>query len=73
MRFFLLYILLLSLTCSVGAQQRPDFRNEYYLRKRAIHESITLPVGGIVMLGNSITEQGAWNEFFPNTQIIKEF
>ncbi len=46
------------------------FGGLYYDRRRAMHESIPKVSGGVVMLGNSITEHGFWNEYFPDVAIM---
>lgn len=62
-------ILLLLIGLCQMAQAQLDFRNEYYFRKRAIHETLPLQKNAIVMFGNSLTEQGYWNEYFPGKRI----
>jgi lysophospholipase L1-like esterase len=42
----------------------------YYTRRRAMHEALPVVPGGIVMLGNSLTEQGFWNELLPGKNIL---
>ncbi len=42
----------------------------YYTRKRAMHEAMPAVPGAWVMLGNSITEQGMWNELLPGATIL---
>lgn len=66
----LLSTILICLTaiCSL-AQERTDFRNEYYVRKRNLQESLPPQKEAIVMFGNSITEQGLWSEFFPKQKM----
>lgn len=70
MKTLLSSILLSILAIGVMAQERPDFRNEYYVRKRNLQESLPVQQGAIVMFGNSITEHGMWNEFFPDKKIL---
>lgn len=52
------------------AQQEPAFRNEYYDRLRAEHEDQDTPENAIVFLGNSLTERGSWETYFPEHQIV---
>lgn len=66
MKTLLSSILLFVLCLGAVAQECPDFRNEYYVRKRNLQESLPIQKGAIVMFGNSITEQGLWSEFFPD-------
>ncbi|MFW5707709.1 MAG: GDSL-type esterase/lipase family protein [Bacteroidota bacterium] len=42
----------------------------YYERRKQIHESVVVPPNAIVMLGNSITEHGLWNELLPGKTIV---
>jgi lysophospholipase L1-like esterase len=42
----------------------------YYSRKRAIHEAMPVREGAVVFLGNSITEQGFWQELFPDINLL---
>jgi lysophospholipase L1-like esterase len=42
----------------------------YYQRRRELHESLAVPADAIVMLGNSITEQGPWNELMPGRTLV---
>jgi lysophospholipase L1-like esterase len=42
----------------------------YYTRKRAMHEAMPVRDGAVVMMGNSITEQGFWQEIFPDANIV---
>ena len=67
-----LFTLILPLIIAIGitAQERPDFRNDYYVKKRAEHESRTVSEGAIAVFGNSITERGKWNEYFPGKEIV---
>jgi lysophospholipase L1-like esterase len=46
------------------------FGGLYYERKRAMHESMPEVKNAIVMLGNSLTEHGHWNELFPGLTIL---
>lgn len=62
-------ILFCLIAIATIAQERPDFRNEYYVRKRNLQESLPVQKGAIVMFGNSITEQGLWSEFFPKQKM----
>lgn len=48
----------------------PAFGGEYYERQRAMHEATPAQIGAVVMLGNSLTEQGRWNELFPDLKIL---
>lgn len=48
----------------------PAFGGEYYERQRAMHEAMPIVKGAVVMLGNSLTEQGLWYELFPDTKIL---
>ncbi len=48
----------------------PAFGGEYYESRRAMHEAMPPIKGAVVMLGNSITEQGCWNELFPDIKIL---
>ena len=46
------------------------FGGLYYERKRAMHESMPEVQSAIVMLGNSLTEHGHWNELFPGLPLL---
>lgn len=65
----LCFMVLLCLGMQAAAQQ-PKFRNEYYDTKRALQESIPKVDNAIVMLGNSLTEQGSWAEYFPGKDVL---
>lgn len=69
MKYFV-YIILYLVAVNAFAQQKPDFRNDYYDNKRAQQESIPKVNGAIVMLGNSLTERGLWWEYFPGKKIL---
>lgn len=40
----------------------------YYLQRNSLFEKLTATEGGIVFLGDSITNFGEWNEFFSQSQ-----
>ena len=66
----LTHIILYLIAVNTFAQQKPDFRNDYYDNKRAQQESIPKVSGAIIMLGNSLTERGLWWEYFPEKKIL---
>lgn len=65
----ILIAMLLGVSIHAAAQQ-PNFRNDYYNKKRALQESIPKVDKAIVMLGNSLTEQGLWSEYFPGKDVL---
>lgn len=46
------------------------FGGLYYERRREIHENAPTLIHATVMLGNSLTEQGLWSEWFPGQPIL---
>lgn len=65
-----LFSALLIVVSIHAAAQQESFRNDYYNKKRALHESIPKVNKAIVMLGNSLTEQGQWGEYFPGKDVL---
>lgn len=60
MKQFAITLLLLLFVVPTEAQT-PKFRNSYYDCRREAHTREGLPTGGIVWIGDSITEQGWWS------------
>lgn len=46
-----------------------DYRCDYYFNKLAQHKTERIQPQDVVMLGNSLTERGAWAEYFPGCSI----
>lgn len=68
-----LYLLIGLLISSYGFAQevKEVFHNYYYDQKRSLFESLPIsPNNPIVLLGDSITNCGNWDELFPNQNII---
>lgn len=70
MKKILILTWLITVSICTFAQERPDFRNSYYTDRRNMQESMPIQKETIVMFGNSITERGMWNEFFPGKKIV---
>jgi len=66
----LIFSIIILTTVNSFAQEKPDFRNDYYNKKRTLQESILKQEGAIIIFGNSLTEQGLWSEYFPNKNIL---
>lgn len=64
---FLFGIGALFVSTDANAQK---FKNSYYDTRRAAHDLEELPQGGVIFLGNSITEQGWWSMLFKSKNII---
>jgi len=60
-------ILLLSSLGSIG--QGGSF-STYYHQRKSLFELLPVKEGAIVFVGNSITDGGEWNEFFPEFQVL---
>jgi lysophospholipase L1-like esterase len=65
-RFFCL--LLMMFPC-LSAQNLPTFHSTYYDQKRTQHEGLPINSGTVVMLGDSITDMGEWQELTGLTNI----
>lgn len=46
------------------------YQSAYYLQKISIHEMVKDSKNEIVFLGNSITDIGHWDEFFPKANVL---
>lgn len=56
-----------------SAQEVPvdtSFVNSYYLNKKAMQEFVPVRFPTVVFVGNSITEQGLWREWFPEIPVL---
>lgn len=47
-----------------------DYRCDYYSVKRTQQEAVPVRQHNAVMLGNSLTERGAWAEYFPEAHML---
>ena len=68
-----LILTLLSTAAAVTLAAQPDsldYRGDYYFSKRSQQESLPVRPHHTVMLGNSLTERGAWAEYFPEAHVI---
>ena len=63
MKKMIFLLLAALLTTAVSAQ-------DYYTTKRNVEELVPVTRRNIVMLGNSLTERGAWAEYFPEAHVI---
>ncbi|MDK2840668.1 MAG: hypothetical protein PWQ17_173 [Anaerophaga sp.] len=66
-------IILTGLSINVSGQEAKvdtSYANDYYLNKRAMHETVEVKPWHVVFLGNSITERGLWNEWFPSVPLV---
>lgn len=69
--------IILIATCAVislsaNAQLKIDssFKSTYYEQKVTSHSLTPVKKGAIIFLGNSITDIGHWEEFFPKAKIL---
>lgn len=71
-------LLLLSLfsLSAISVLAMPDgvdtlnYRCDYYYNRRDMHETEAVTRRNVVMLGNSITERGSWNEFLNDGRVL---
>ncbi|WP_010664914.1 GDSL-type esterase/lipase family protein [Marinilabilia salmonicolor] len=71
--FWGMVILLTGLSVNLSGQEvkvDTSYANNYYLNKRAMHEMVEVKPWHVVFLGNSITERGFWNEWFPYVSAV---
>lgn len=54
----------------VANKWNQDFHNYFYDQRRSFFEAMPNTKNEVIMLGNSITNCGQWDELFPNTNII---
>lgn len=67
---FLIFGLFLS-NIGLAQEVKEVFHNYYYDQKRSLFESLPLSQSApVVLLGDSITNCGNWDELFPNQNII---
>ena len=65
-------ILILLLFCSfaVCGQEKKLYETEIYLSRVALFNSETLEKNQVIFLGNSLTQGGKWNEYFPDSKTV---
>lgn len=68
----ILSILMLFCTMILSAQEIQEniLENKTYLERMAYFKANPLTNGQIVFLGNSLTQGGKWNEYFPNQKPV---
>lgn len=71
-KWLLLPFLLINSGVLLGQESKIDtsYANNYYLNKRALHETVKVRPWNVVFLGNSITERGLWSEWFPSIPVL---
>lgn len=52
------------------AEVDTSYQNDYYQNKVMMHETVEVHPWNVVFLGNSITERGMWNEWFPAVPVL---
>ena len=70
--FLFSVLLILGMNVCVLSQEREidgSYLNEYYQGRMEFFKNVPLEKKGIVFLGNSITERGNWDEYFPKKRI----
>lgn len=71
MKKTLLLLALAAGTTALRAQPDSlDYRGDYYFAKRAQQERETVHSRNIVMLGNSLTERGAWADILQDSLVL---
>lgn len=67
-----LFTILLVLTGQLMGQEIREniLENKTYLERSAYFEANSLKEGQIIMLGNSLTQGGEWDKFFPEQQPV---
>lgn len=68
----ILSILMLFCTMILSAQEIQEniLENKTYLERMAYFKANPLTNGQIIFLGNSLTQGGKWNEYFPNQKPV---
>ncbi|MFQ9315027.1 GDSL-type esterase/lipase family protein [Dysgonomonas mossii] len=68
----ILSILMLFCTMILSAQEIQEniLENKIYLERMAYFKANPLTNGQIIFLGNSLTQGGKWNEYFPNQKPV---
>lgn len=71
MKKLVLFLLLASGATALRAQPDSlDYRGDYYFSKRARQERTAVQPQHIVMLGNSLTERGAWADLLQDSLVV---
>lgn len=71
MKKLALFLLLASGATALRAQPDSlDYRSDYYFSKRAQQERTAVQPQHIVMLGNSLTERGAWADLLQDSLVV---
>ena len=71
MKKLALFFLLATGTTALCAQPDSlDYRSDYYSAKRAQQERVAVQPQHIVMLGNSLTERGAWADLLQDSLVV---
>lgn len=71
MKKLALFFLLATGTTALCAQPDSlDYRSDYYSAKRAQQEHVAVQPQHIVMLGNSLTERGAWADLLQDSLVV---
>lgn len=69
--YFVSSLVILSL-CACGASKeiKEDFRTETYKQRTAFFAENPLQQGRVIFFGNSITQAGEWQEYFPDADVV---
>ena len=71
MKKLALFFLLATGTTALCAQPDSlDYRSDYYSAKRAQQERVAVQPQHTVMLGNSLTERGAWADLLQDSLVV---
>jgi lysophospholipase L1-like esterase len=72
-KFFLILLIGLTSLAATGQNMRYDtirYAKDYYAKRIALFKSEPVKKGGIILLGNSITEFGDWKKLLNDSSVI---
>lgn len=69
-RFFLFLLLVINFAPLHAQPDTLDYRCDYYFSKRNLQEGVRVTPQNVVLLGNSLTERGAWTEYFQDARLL---
>jgi lysophospholipase L1-like esterase len=70
MKFLVKFLFFISFSLQLMGQKDSLFGSTYYYQKLTTHQLSPVKKGCIIFLGNSITDIGHWEEFFPNYRVL---
>lgn len=74
MRYLIPYCILIFISvlssCAASKEIKEDFRTETYKNRTAYFAENPLKAGQIIFFGNSITQAGDWQGYFPEADVV---